>query len=324
MEKFTKPSEEMLARFVGKDILDIAQFTKEELEAIVNTAGYYEEALKAKKRLYDMDGKILASLFFEPSTRTRLSFEAAMLRLGGQVITVTESPSAPTSSAAKGETLHDAISVIDYYADVIVCRSPQKGARFITADAASIPVINGGDVSGQHPTQALLDLYTVFKEKGAPDGMTVAMIGDLKNGRTVHSLVDVFAHYKTKMIFASPESLEMPAEITESLRARGVDVEECHDLAYAASHADIIYMTRVQRERFATIEEYEAVKDAFILTADMVKTFRPGAIVLHPLPRVNEIEVGVDSYEGAAYFRQAGNGLPTRMALLAMVTGCVK
>ena len=324
MQKFTKPSEEMLARFVGMNILDIAQFSKEELEAIVNTAGYYEEALKAKKRLYDMDGKIMAALFFEPSTRTRLSFEAAMHRLGGNVITVTETAGAQTSSRAKGETLHDSINVINYSADVIACRSPEKGARFIISEAATVPYINAGDGSGQHPTQALLDLYTVYKEKGAPDGMTIAMIGDLKNGRTVHSLVDIFKHYDTKMIFASPKGLEMPAEITETLRARGVEIEEVNDLAYAASHADIIYMTRVQRERFASLEEYEAVKDAFILTGDMVKTFRPGAIVLHPLPRVNEIELAVDEYEGAAYFRQAGNGLPTRMALLAMVTGSVK
>ncbi|MEG1501588.1 MAG: aspartate carbamoyltransferase, partial [Clostridiales bacterium] len=156
------------------------------------------------------------------------------------------------------------------------------------------------------------------------DGLTVALIGDLKNGRTVHSLVDVFAHYETKMILASPKGLEMPAEIVQSLRDRGIPVEECNDLAYAAAHSDIVYMTRVQRERFASQEEYLAVKDAFILTGDMVKTFKPGAIVLHPLPRVNEIEVEVDAYAGAAYFRQAGNGLPTRMALLAMVTGNVK
>lgn len=324
MKKFTKPSEEMLARFVGKDVLDIAQFSKEELEAIANTAGYYEEKLIAKERLYDMDGKIMASLFFEPSTRTRLSFEAAMQRLGGNVITVTEAPGAQTSSAAKGETLHDAITVIDYYADVIVCRSPQQGSRFVTSEAANVPVINGGDGSGQHPTQALLDMYTILKEKGTLDGLTVALTGDLKNGRTVHSLVDVFAHYNTKMILASPKGLEMPAEIVEALKAKGMPVEECNDLAYAAEKADVIYMTRVQRERFDTVEEYLAVKDDFILTGDMVKTFQPNAIVLHPLPRVNEIEVEVDAYEGAAYFRQAGNGLPTRMALLAMVTGCVK
>ncbi len=324
MRKFNKPSEEMLARFVGKDVLDIAQFSKEELEAIVDTAGYYESKLIAKERLYDMDGKIMASLFFEPSTRTRLSFEAAMLRLGGNVITVTEAAGAQTSSAAKGETLHDAITVIDYYADVIVCRSPEKGSRFVTANAANIPVINGGDGAGQHPTQALLDTYTIFKEKGGIDGLTVALTGDLKNGRTVHSLVDVFAHYNVKIILASPKGLEMPAEIVDALKAKNVPVEECNDLAYAARHSDILYMTRVQRERFATVEEYLAVKDHFILTGEMVKTFKPGAIVLHPLPRVNEIEVEVDAYEGAAYFRQAGNGLPTRMALLAMVTGNVK
>lgn len=324
MTKFTKPSDEMLQSFAGKHILDIAQFSKEELEAIVNTAGYYEEALIAKKRLYDMDGKIMASLFFEPSTRTRLSFECAMERLGGKVITVSESATNQTSSTAKGETLYDSIMVVNDYCDVIACRNPIKNSRHEIAKAAKVPYINGGDGSAQHPTQALLDMYTIFKEKGTPDGLTVALVGDLKNGRTVHSLSDALSLYDVNMIFASPKGLEMPEEITQALRDKGIGIEETSDFDYAVSHADVIYMTRVQKERFATVEEYEAVKNQFILKGDHVKTFKKGAIVLHPLPRVNEIEIEVDSYEGAAYFRQAGNGVPTRMALLALVTGSVK
>lgn len=319
-----KPSEAKLAPFVGKDVLDIAQFSKEDLEVVMHLAAYYEEALHNKKRLYDLDGKIMASLFFEPSTRTRLSFEAAMQRLGGNVITVAEAAGAQSSSTAKGETLHDSIKVINDYADVIVCRSPIKGARFEVANAADIPVINGGDGAGQHPTQALLDMYTIFKEKGSPDGLTVALIGDLKNGRTVHSLADALSLYDVKMIFASPKELPMPREIIDSLREKNIEIEEVHDLDTACRRADVLYMTRIQRERFLDPTEYERVKNLFIMSGRHVESFRPGAIVLHPLPRVNEIEVEVDNYPGAAYFRQAANGLPVRMALLAMITGNVK
>jgi aspartate carbamoyltransferase len=319
-----KPSEAQLAPFVGKDVLDIAQFSKEDLEVVMHLAAHYEEALTNKKRLYDMDGKIMASLFFEPSTRTRLSFEAAMQRLGGNVITVAEAAGAQSSSTAKGETLHDSIKVINDYVDVIVCRSPIKGARLEVANAADIPVINGGDGAGQHPTQALLDMYTIFKEKGSPDGLTVALIGDLKNGRTVHSLADALSLYDVKMIFASPEELTMPEEIITSLRGKNIEVEEVHDLDTACRRADVLYMTRIQRERFTDPAEYERVKDLFIMTGRHVRIFKPGVIVLHPLPRVNEIEVEVDAYPGAAYFRQAANGLPVRMALLAMITGNVK
>jgi len=321
----TKPSNEQMAKFIGKDVLDIAQFTKEELDTICQTAAYYEEALDAKKILHDMEGKIMASLFFEPSTRTRLSFEAAMLRLGGSVITVSEAAGAQTSSAAKGETLHDAIKVIDLYCDVIVCRSPIKGSRFESSAAADIPVVNGGDGAGQHPTQALLDLYTIYKEKGSIDGLTYALIGDLKNGRTVHSLIDAVSMYDIKkVILASPQELMMPEDIVANIRAKGIEIEECHDLNYAAQNADVLYMTRIQRERFQDPETYEKVKDLFVMDNSHVKMFREGAIVLHPLPRVNEIAVEVDEYSGAAYFRQAGNGVPARMAILALVTGSVK
>ncbi len=319
-----KPTEQEAALFKGHDILSTYQFTKEELEILMRTAGYYEEALVAQKRLYDMDGKVMAALFYEPSTRTRLSFETAMHRLGGSVITVAESAKNQISSTSKGETMHDTFTIVDGYADVIVCRSPQTGVPQIGAAAAEHPVINAGDGAGQHPSQALLDMYTIGKEKGGVDGLTVAMVGDLKNGRTVHSLIEFLAMYDTKLIFVSPDSLQMPADITAKTREKGIEIEETKDLKYAVSKADVIYMTRVQKERFASEEEYNAVKDDYIIDGALVKSFKPGAIILHPLPRVNEITVDVDEYPGAAYFRQARNGLPVRMAMIALVTGNVK
>lgn len=324
MDNFSKPSQEMLQSFVGKDVLDIAQFSKAELEAIINTAAYYEQKLAAGKPLYDMAGKIMASLFLEPSTRTRLSFEAAMLRLGGQVVSVTENPAAQTSSIAKGETIYDSIKVIDSYCDIIVCRNPVRDSRFALAEASRVPFINAGDGGGQHPTQALLDMFTIFKEKGNPDGLTIALVGDLKNGRTVHSLADALMLYDVKLILASPKELPMPRNIIAKLESKGISFTQTNDLAAAASQADIIYMTRVQRERFADMYEYELVKDKFILNADYLPILKKGAIIMHPLPRVNEITVEVDAYAGAAYFRQAANGLPTRMALLALLTGSLK
>lgn len=323
--KTGKPSAEALAAFIGRNILDIDSLSREDLETIMQTAAYYDQALTEKRILHDMEGKIMASLFFEPSTRTRLSFESAINRLGGKAITVSETPTMQTSSTAKGETMYDAIRVINYYCDVIACRSPIKGVRHEIARAATVPYINGGDGSGEHPTQALLDIYTVYKEKGGLDGLIYAICGDLKYGRAPHSLLDAVAKFKVKkIILASPEELRMPEESIAKIRALGIEIEECFDLDYAAQHADVIYMTRVQRERFASQEEYERNKNLFIMTSRHVAMFRPGAIVMHPLPRVNEIEVEVDDYAGAAYFRQAGNGLPTRMALLALVTGSVK
>lgn len=322
----SKPAETRLDAFKGRSILDIASLTRDDLDTIMDTAAYYDQALEQKQRIYDMDGKIMASLFFEPSTRTRLSFEAAMERLGGKVITVTETPTMQTSSTAKGETLYDSIRVVNYYCDVIACRSPINGARLEISRAATVPYINGGDGSGEHPTQALLDIYTIIKEKGTVDGLTYAICGDLKYGRAPHSLLDALAKYQvSKIILASPKELKMPAENIVKIRNDwGVAIEECYDLDYACENADVIYMTRVQRERFSSPEEYERNKDIFILSGRHVPMFKPGAIILHPLPRVNEIAVEVDDYAGAAYFRQAGNGLAIRMALLALVTGNVR
>ena len=319
-----KPSEVELDLLRGHDVLSAKTLSFNQLQLIMDTAAYYEDALVNKRRLYDMDGKIMASLFFEASTRTRLSFEAAMQRLGGSVITVSETPQMQTSSTAKGETLHDAIKVVDGYVDVIVVRSPIKGAAQEAADAADHPVINAGDGTGQHPTQALLDIFTIIKEHGRIEGLRVALLGDLKYGRTVHSLVYFLKHYGCDLIFVSPEQLMMPEEITAELRGEGIKVEATTDLKAAVAAADVLYVTRIQRERFPSKEEYESVKDSYIVSDEVVAAARPGMSILHPLPRVNEIAVSVDSYPGAAYFRQAHNGVPVRMALLALTTGNVR
>jgi aspartate carbamoyltransferase len=289
-----------------------------ELELILATAARFEEELAAEERLKNLTGQVMAAMFFEPSTRTRLSFEAAMHRLGGDVITVADPK---TSSAAKGESMVDAVKVVEGYADVIVMRHPREGSAAEAAAAVSVPVINGGDGAGQHPTQALLDTYTIKKEKGTLDGLKVALAGDLKNGRTVHSLVYVLARFDIKLVFVSPEQLKMPAHITEVLESRGLEVTETEDLAAAMRESDVVYMTRIQRERFGDPAEYERLRGAYVLDMEMVSQAKDGITIMHPLPRVNEIKKVVDAYAGAAYFRQAHNGVPVRMALLALVTG---
>ncbi|MBM4466768.1 MAG: aspartate carbamoyltransferase [Chloroflexi bacterium] len=301
----------------GKDILRTDLLSDEELELILSTAARFEGVLEAGGRLTNMEGQVLATLFFEPSTRTRLSFETAMLRLGGQVITVADPK---TSSAAKGESLADSMRTVEGYADVIVIRHPQKGSAQEAADAVAVPVINAGDGTGQHPTQALLDVYTIRKEKGTLEGLTVTLAGDLKNGRTVHSLVYLLARFGMRLLFVSPPGLEMPADITADLRKMGAEVSEGSDLAAAMRQSDVVYVTRIQRERFDDTAEYERLKGSYVVNMDMVRQAKPG-IIMHPLPRVDEIAPEVDAYEGAAYFRQAANGVPIRMALLALVTG---
>ncbi len=302
----------------GKDILNTVQFSLQELNLIMNTAANFERRVKNGEIIRDMEGKVVASLFFEPSTRTRLSFETAINRLGSRVISMAN---AASSSVAKGESLADTIRTIDGYVDVIVMRHPMKGAAQLAADNASHPVINGGDGTGQHPTQALLDLYTIRKEKGILGGQTITFLGDLKNGRTVHSLGYFMALCKNKMIFVSPESLKMPVEITSDLRSRGAEIEETEDVEKALSVSDMVYVTRVQRERFENPEDYEKVKGVYIINREIINRAKKGITILHPLPRVNEISIDVDDYEGAAYFRQAHNGLYVRMALLALISG---
>ncbi len=302
----------------GKDILDGAQFSREEIEAVMQVAANMREQLKSKRSLSLLSGSVMGSLFFEPSTRTRLSFETAMHRLGGSVVGFAE---AASSSTAKGETLSDTIRTVDQYVDVIAMRHPQIGSAKVAAEAAVAPVINGGDGAGQHPTQALLDLFTIRTECGGLDGRTIALCGDLKNGRTVHAGVELYKHYRCNLIFVAPDALRMPAEITQKLRDHNVSVVETTDLEAAMKESDVLYMTRIQKERFADPAEYERLKGAYILTREMVERLRPNLTVLHPLPRVNEIETGVDTLAGAAYFRQVQSGVYVRMALIAMVLG---
>jgi len=302
----------------GKDVLNAAQFSLKELDLIMNTAARFEKRVKSGEVINSLEGQVVASLFFEPSTRTLLSFETAINRLGARVVSMAN---AATFSVAKGETLADTIRTVDGYVDIIVIRHPMKGSAQIAADNAIHPVINGGDGAGQHPTQALLDLYTIRKEKGILSGQTITFLGDLKNGRTVHSLGYFMTLFQNKMIFVSPESLKMPAEITQDLRSRGAEIEETEDVGKALSDSDLVYVTRVQRERFENPEEYEKVKGVYVINRKMIKKAKKGITILHPLPRVDEIAIDVDDYEGAAYFRQAHNGLYVRMALLALISG---
>lgn len=261
-----------------------------------------------------LHGKILAALFYEPSTRTRLSFEAAMQRLGGQIVTA---DGFQFSSLYKGETLEDTIIMVSGYADIIAMRHPEQGTADRAAAVSPVPFINAGDGPGQHPTQALLDLYTIQKERGSIDGLHIAMVGDLKYGRTVHSLTYLLGLYKNlRFTYVSPDSLKMPEKVSSFLKEKNIPYEEVTDL-HAGLDADVLYMTRVQKERFDDSAEYEALKLKYILTADHLKGKK--VTVMHPLPRVGEISTDVDALPNAAYFRQAKNGVPVRMALLSML-----
>jgi len=307
-----------MPQLASKDVLRADQFSKDEIAVIMNLAHEYEGALTDGRTLNVMEGQILSTLFYEPSTRTRLSFETAMLRLGGNVISVAE---AKSSSASKGESLHDTIKTVEGYADVIVLRHPQTGAAHEAAQATDKPILNAGDGAGQHPTQSLLDLYTIQKEKGAVDGLTVVLAGDLKNGRTVHSLALLLANFDVRFIFVAPAVLRMPPGILDQLQEKGISVQETEDLAVGLQEGDVLYMTRIQRERFENPDEYDRLKNSYVLTRAQIDGAKDGIVIMHPLPRVNEIAEDVDSHPGAAYFRQATNGVPVRMALLALVSG---
>jgi aspartate carbamoyltransferase catalytic subunit len=304
----------------GKDILDGAQFTREEIDYIMALADDFRSQIKDQPAVDLMKGYVLATLFFEPSTRTRLSFEAAMHRLGGNVIGFS---SAESTSTAKGETLADTIRTVDQYADIIAMRHPQIGSAKEAAAVADAPILNGGDGAGQHPTQALLDLYTIKHERGKLDGTTIVLCGDLKNGRTVHAGVEMYKHYNCKIIMVAPQELKMPEALVSKLREHGVQVEETTNLEAALAKGDVLYMTRIQKERFADPAEYERLKGSYILTREMVERVSPKLTIMHPLPRVNEITTDVDSLPTAAYFRQVGNGVFIRMALIASVLGKV-
>lgn len=308
----------MIGKFEGKHILHGNQFSNEDLDKIMQVADDFEQGLE-KGITYDlMKGRILAALFFEPSTRTRLSFESAMLRLGGGVISVA---SGATSSAAKGESIEDTALTVSQYAHVIVMRHPQIGSAAAAAAAATVPVINAGDGAGQHPTQALLDVYTIKKELGTLDGITVSLVGDLKYGRTVHALIELLSLYDIGLRFVSPSYLKMPGDIVAKLKERNVEIVETEDLAETAADSDLIYVTRIQKERFPNVEDYEKIKGTYVIDEALIKHAKRAMVIMHPLPRVDEISKSVDSYKGAAYFRQVRNGIYVRMALLALVLG---
>ena len=299
-------------------VIEAQQFDRDLLAEIFSVTKEMEEVV-SRYGSNIMNRRIMATLFYEPSTRTRLSFESAMRRLGGEVIT-TESAQ-EFSSAAKGETLEDTIRIVEGYADVIVLRHFESGSARRAADVASVPIVNAGDGPGQHPTQALLDVYTVQKEIGKLDGISVAMVGDLANGRTVRSLAYLLAKYEgIKVYFVAPEVVRMKDDIKDHLQRHGVWFAEEEDLLEVAGMVDVIYQTRIQRERFGDrTRDYEEACGKYIVDAGVMKALKADGIVMHPLPRVNEIAPEVDSDPRAAYFRQAHNGLYIRMALLKMV-----
>jgi aspartate carbamoyltransferase catalytic subunit len=294
-----------------KDLISITDYSKDEYLRIMELASKFE-----KEPNQDLlKGKVVATLFFEPSTRTRLSFETAINRLGGKIIGFADSG---VTSVKKGETLHDTIKMVNNYADLIVIRHPLEGAARYAAEVASVPVLNAGDGANQHPTQTLLDMYSILKTQGTLDNINIFMVGDLKYGRTVHSLLMAMSQFEKPVFnFIAPEELLMPEEYKIYLRDKGIKYFEHKEFTDIISEADIIYMTRVQKERFSDPIEYEKVKNVYILRNSMLKKTKPNLRVLHPLPRINEIHPDVDLNEKAYYFEQARNGVFTREAIIA-------
>ncbi|OAY75984.1 Aspartate carbamoyltransferase 2, chloroplastic [Ananas comosus] len=307
------------SRFQLEDVIEAQQFDRDILNEIFEVAHQMEEIEKSSTGSAILKGYLMATLFYEPSTRTRLSFESAMKRLGGEVLTTENARE--FSSAAKGETLEDTIRTVEGYADIIVLRHFESGAARRAASTASIPVINAGDGPGQHPTQALLDVYTIKREIGRLDGITLGLVGDLANGRTVRSLAYLIAKYQNiKIYFVSPEVVKMKDDIKDYLTAMGVEWEESSDLLEVASKCDVVYQTRIQKERFGErVDLYEAARGKYIVDKVVLEGLPKHAVIMHPLPRLDEITVDVDSDPRAAYFRQAKNGLYIRMALLKLL-----
>ena len=299
------------------DLITMDDLTNEEAISLLDDAERLLPIAKGDVYLPLLEGKVLANLFFENSTRTRLSFETAMKRLGGEVLNLSE----VGSSVKKGETLYDTMQMIDGYADVAVIRHPRQGAAQYAADAVQIPIMNAGDGAGNHPTQTLLDLFTIRHGQGKIDGLNVVLVGDLRYGRTVHSLSHALGRFGASLTLVSPEPLKMPPEIVKDLKSSGCHVEESEDLAPAISSADVVYMTRIQRERFPDEAEYEKVAGIYTLKAEDLRSVQSDMMIMHPLPRVNEIHPSIDSTGHAWYFKQAFNGVPTRMALLCRSLG---
>ncbi|MDY6964390.1 MAG: aspartate carbamoyltransferase [Halobacteriota archaeon] len=300
--------------FTKREIISMRDFSREEINYVLKRAEELE-VYALGKRSDLLGGKIMANLFFEPSTRTRLSFETAMKRLGGEVLNL---GSEEASSIVKGETLADTVRVISNYCDVLVLRHPKQGAARMAAEYSSVPVINAGDGAGHHPTQTLIDLYTISRESHL-DGINIALVGDLKYGRTVHSLAYALALYDTNIWLVSPDQLRMPDSIKSDLKSLGIEVIETSDIADVIDEVDVLYVTRIQKERFPDPAEYRKVADSYRISIDLLKEAKENLIIMHPLPRVTEIDVEVDSSKYAKYFKQTFYGVPIRMALLTLL-----
>ena len=299
------------------DLITMDNLTNEEILQVLDNARSLLPVAKGDVYLPLLQGKVLGNLFFENSTRTRMSFETAMKRLGGEVLNL----SSIGSSVAKGETLYDTMQMVDGYADIAVIRHPNQGAAQYSADAVDIPILNGGDGAGNHPTQTMLDLFTIREAHGSLEGLNVMMVGDLRYGRTTHSLSHALVRFGAKITLVSPESLRMPDEIVPDLISHGGEINETEEMSLSIDSADVIYMTRIQKERFPDEDEYIKVAGIYKLTEDDLSGAKAGMIVMHPLPRVNELDASVDSTKHARYFQQAFNGVPTRMALLCRSLG---
>ncbi len=305
-------------RFERRDIISIKDFTRNEIDYILQTSEAIEPLEKSGSDM--LHGKMLATLFFEPSTRTRLSFEAAMHRLGGTAIGFAGPEGA---SVKKGENLADTVRVVENYADTLILRHPLEGAARLAAEFAQIPVINAGSGAEEHPTQALLDLYTILKEKGQIDGLNIALTGDLRYGRTVHSLAYALSLYDVRLHLISPELLRMRREVLDTIR-KEIKVTEGTDVSKVLPEIDVLYMTRIQKERFADMAEYAKVKGAYRIDHDMLAGVKDALVIMHPLPRIDEIASDIDTTPHARYFQQVRNGIIVRMALLALILGATE
>ncbi|HJX04186.1 MAG TPA: aspartate carbamoyltransferase [Thermoplasmata archaeon] len=311
----------MSTTFRGMDVVSIRDFSREQIEHVLKLAEKMVPIAKGEERSVLLEGYVLGSLFYEPSTRTRLSFDAAMTRLGGRVLGFDQ----PTgASVAKGETLADTIRMVDSYCDVIVLRHPQEGASRLAAHFATKPVINAGDGAGQHPTQTMLDLFTIRKEKKKVEGIHVALVGDLKYGRTAHSLSEALAMFGAQLTFVAPPSLQIPKEHMKEIESMGQKPRTSSNLEDVVKDVDVLYVTRIQKERFPDPAEYQKVAGMYRIDSALLKNAKDDMIVMHPLPRVGEIDSEVDLTGHAKYFDQAFNGVPVRMALLALVLGVSK
>ncbi len=304
--------------FYDKDLVSISDLGREDIESILELAETMIPYARGEKTHRALDGRIMGNLFFEPSTRTKLSFESAAHRLGCNVIDVSEMS---MTSIAKGETLSDTIRMVDAYCDVIVLRHPYEGAARLAADVSENPVINAGDGAGSHPTQMLLDLFTMKQAKDSLDGLNVTLLGDLKYGRTVHTLAQALTMFGVNLTLVAPDSLRMPEDITSRLKKKGCLKKQTSNIEDVIADTDVLYVTRIQKERFPDPAEYKKVADAYRIDNNLLRSARDDMMIMHPLPRVNEIAVEVDSTPHAYYFQQAFNGVPVRMAILCAILG---